>query len=343
VDPRGSSAEPLSEADELEGSPLEQLAAASGREFPNLLKARVATREGLETRRAALGQLPHDDDVAVVLMGSWGRAEVTAGSDDDFMILVRGANREGPRPSIEDVKTVLDRAPGDQGIFGEPVASEQLIENIGLNEDTNSNLTRRMLLLLESVYATREDLHETVTGELVDRYLDESVKDFRVPRFLLNDVVRYWRTMCVDFAGKERKGPEKWGIRNAKLRTSRKVLFAGGLLPVFECSNLAREEMPEFLRDQLRMPPTDRIAYAFLAHNAPDSGGRALGAYDDFLGLLDDNDFRDELESVTRDTSKDLSAFQEAARLGKELERGLLALLFETESLPKLARDYIVF
>ena len=74
-----------------------------------------------------------------------------------------------------------------------------------------------------------------------------------------------------------------------------------------------------------------------------DSGGRALGAYDDFLGLRDDNDFRDELESVTRDTSKDSSAFQEAARLGKELERGLLALLFETESLPKLARDYIVF
>lgn len=63
-----------------------------------------------------------------------------------------------------------------------------------------------MLLLLESVGATNEDVHEVVTGELADRYLDESVKDFRVPRFLLNDVVRYWRTICVDFAGKERKG-----------------------------------------------------------------------------------------------------------------------------------------
>lgn len=46
---------------------------------------------------------------------------------------------------------------------------------------------------------------------------------------------------------------------------------------------------------------------------------------------------------MTRDTSKESHAFQEAARLGKELERGLLALLFETESLPKLARDYVVF
>lgn len=276
-------------------------------------------------------------------MGSWGRAEVTAGSDDDFMVLVRGRDRDDVLPSIAEVETVLDKGHGDQGMFGKPVASDELIGKIGLDEDTNTNLSLRMLLLLESVYATREDLHEAVTAELVDRYLDESVKDLRVPRFLLNDVIRYWRTICVDFVSKERKGPEKWGIRNAKLRTSRKVLFAGGLLPVFECAKLPRDEMPDFLLGQLRMPPTDRIAQAFLTHDASDAGGRALGAYDDFLGRLDDNEFRNELETVTRDTSEESPAFQDAARLGKDLERGLLALVFETESLPKLARDYVVF
>lgn len=333
----------MSKADELEASPLERLASASGRDFPNLRKARNATCDGLEKRREALAQLRHDDDVAVVLMGSWGRAEVTEGSDDDFMVVVRGPARDDAAPSVEDVKTVLDRAPGDQGIFGQPVGSDELIGRIGLEEDRNSNLSRRMLLLFESVYATREDIHEATRGELLDRYLDESVKDYRVPRFLLNDVVRYWRTMCVDFAGKEREGPEKWGIRNAKLRTARKVLFAGGLLPVLDCSKLRRDEMPDFLRGRLRVPPTDRIAQAFLTHEAVDPGGRALGAYDDWLGLLDDAAWRQDLETVTRKTSKESSTFQEAARLGKELERGLLALLFETESLPKLTRDYIVF
>ena len=324
-------------------SPLEQLTAASGRSFPNLYAARELTARRLAERRASLAELPHDEDVSLVLMGSWGRSEVTSGSDDDFMLLVQGDARMDVRPSPAGVKAVLDRAPGDQGIFGEPVSSRRIIEKIGLEDDSNSNLSRRMLFLLESCYATREDIYEQVREELLDRYLDQSVKHYRPPRFLLNDVVRYWRTMCVDFAGKERAGPEKWGLRNAKLRTARKVLFAGGLLPVFECAVLKADEMPAFLRASLAMPPVDRIAAAFLRHDAPDPGGRALGAYDDFLGLLDDASFRAELNAVTRASSKASAAFAEAARLGKEMELGLLALLFETDSLPRLVREYGIF
>jgi hypothetical protein len=58
---------------------------------------------------------------------------------------------------------------------------------------------------------------------------------------------------------------------------------------------------------------------------------------------LDDPAFRGELAGVTRASAGSSQAFQEAARLGKELEQGLLALLFETDSLSKLARDYVVF
>jgi hypothetical protein len=326
----------------MTASPLELLADASGREFPNLTKARRATARELVGRRERLAALEHEPDVSVVLMGSWGRSELTSGSDDDFMILVRGAHRERVSPSIEQVETVLDRAPGNQGTFGASVASEQLVQKIGLERDNNSNLSRRMLLLLESVYATGEEIHEAVREELIGRYLDQSVKGFRPPRFLLNDVIRYWRTICVDFAGKEHEGPEKWGLRNAKLRTSRKVLFAGGLLPVFECARLERAQMPSFLDQQLRMAPTDRIAEAFLRHQASDPGGRALGAYDDFLGLLDDSVFRDELELVTRESSARSDAFSEATRLGKEFERGLSALLFETSLYP-LVREYGIF
>lgn len=154
-------------------SALERLSEASGREFPNLLAARERTRLGLDRRRQSLSDLDADADVAIVLMGSWGRAEVTSESDDDFMVLVRGVDRPEVRPSVEAVSKVLDKSPGTQGTFGQLVASTPLIERIGLEEDPNSNHTRRMLLLLESVPAAGEAVHEAVRS---------AAKSTRAPR-----------------------------------------------------------------------------------------------------------------------------------------------------------------
>jgi hypothetical protein len=330
----------------VESSPessLEKLASRAGREFSNLIRARERTAQGLAERRELLGQLQHDSDVSVVLVGSWGRAEITAGSDDDFMVLVDGTGRAEVNPAIDAVQGVLGRAPGDQDVFGQSVFGEKLAENIGLDRDDNTNLTRRMLLLLESVAVTGSGVHAEVRRKLLHRYLDESIKDFRPPRFLLNDTVRYWRTICVDFAGKERAGPEKWGLRNAKLRTSRKLLFASGLLPILDCCLLKREAMFDFLERQFAVPPADRIAQAFIEHEAIDAGARTMGAYDEFLGRLDDDEFRRELHEVTRATAEASSAFTDMRRIGRDLQAGLLALLFETDSLPRIVRDYAIF
>jgi hypothetical protein len=101
---------------------------------------------------------------------------------------------------------------------------------------------------------------------------------------LLNDLVRYWRTIAVDFESKmrARKG-EGWGLRNAKLRLSRKALFAGGLLPVLECYRHPVGDMLGYLDDRMSVPPLDRLADAFVDREALDSGVRALSAYDEFL------------------------------------------------------------
>jgi len=278
-------------------------------------------------------------------MGSWGRAEVTAESDDDFMLLVHDAERpeQEVEPSVDQIADVLDSSPGGQGIFGLPVFSERLVHDIGLDDDDNSNFTRRLLLMLESVPVTGAQAYRTVRSELLDRYLDESVKAYRPPRFLLNDIVRYWRTICVDFAGKEHEGPKKWGLRNAKLRTSRKILFAGGLLPVLECFHYDLGGIRDYLEGQFDMLPTDRIAESFLVHNAIEPGARTFGAYDEFVGRMDDSEFREELAGVVRDSSADSAAFADVQRIGRELQDGLLALLYETRALPQVVRDYAIF
>jgi len=278
-------------------------------------------------------------------MGSWGRGEVTGSSDDDFMLLVHGADRPSSavQPSVDEVADVFSSSPGAQGIFGVPAFSERLVQDIGLDGDDNTNFTRRMLLMLESVPVTGSDAYRDIREEVLDRYLDASVKPYRPPRFFLNDIVRYWRTICVDFAGKEHEGPRKWGLRNAKLRTSRKILFAGGLLPVLECFRFDRPEIRSYLEQQLDLLPTDRIAESFLFHNAIEPGARTFGAYDEFVGRMDDPEFRAELEGVVRKSSSESAAFSDVQRIGSELQDGLLALLYETRTLPQVVRDYAIF
>jgi hypothetical protein len=118
----------------------------------------------------------------------------------------------------------LGKEPGRTGIFGNLIFSHELVHQIGGENDPNSNITRRLLLLLESRTIGSTDAYNRVVRVILERYFDQDTNlfnvdktHFRVPRFLLNDIVRFWRTMAVDFAGKQReRGGEGWALRNIK-------------------------------------------------------------------------------------------------------------------------------
>jgi hypothetical protein len=325
---------------------LEQLAQRTDSGFPNLTAARALTERKLAEMHDRFDGVEVDGDACVGLFGSWGRYELTEGSDLDWAILVDGGERKRVRPSPPDVERAIgagERKPGTQGVFAATIFCDHLVERIGLDADDNTNLTRRMLLLLESVDVANEPTHRVCRERVLDGYVDESVKDFRPPRFFLNDLIRYWRTICVDFVGKEREGAgQKWAMRNLKLGTSRKVLFSSGLLPILLCHRYRRADIGPFLGTALERPSIDRIAWAFLELDAVDAGIRAIGAYDRFLGLLADAKVRDELENMSRSEARSSEVFEEGNRLGAELEQGLLSLLFETRLEP-LVREYGIF
>jgi len=316
-----------------------------GAELPNLVAARARTAEAVAARRAALADLPLDPRASVVLFGSWGRRELTRRSDDDWALLVDGAARDGVEPEPEALAAALgdgSRGPGRSGVFGGRIFGDDLLSRIGLDADSNTNLTRRMLLMLESQPVAGDDVHRRCWEQVLDGYLEDADRPYRPPRFFLNDLIRYWRTICVDFVGKEREGGEKWGIRNAKLRTSRKVLFAAGLVPLLQTHRFNREERRAYLAAQLAAPATDRLAAAFLDCGARDAGVRALSAYDRWLGVLDDPRRRAELESLTKETAHTSPVFRDVRRHATELHRGLLVLLFDTPLLPHV-REHGIF
>lgn len=89
------------------------------------------------------------------------------------MALFDGTPRDGAPPTIEEVAGALGgRPPGPEEIFGSHVLLDDLRAKIGRDDDTNANLTRRMLLMLESVAICGERVHADARRALIAGYLD---------------------------------------------------------------------------------------------------------------------------------------------------------------------------
>ena len=336
----------------------------------SIRKAQVETqkwREELTSRFAQSGS----PDTSLVVFGSVAREEVTSGSDLDWILLIDGQSF----PEHKDQEREIERrlkggkwpAPGRSGVFGRMVGSHDLVHNIGGEDDLNSNTTRRVLLLLESYAVGNSEAYDRVRRQIVSRYLGDdrglthTGGDVRIPRFLLNDLTRYWRTVTVDFVYKQRAdNDEKWALRNAKLRMSRKLIFAAGLTHVFFChldpaAEHARIElstkrdvslMTAYLSEQLTMAPLETIAKACNELRIADEITRKIfDNYDQFLGILDDPKKRSELAKATsHDDLRASAAWREIRDVSVPFHEGLVALFLEgNEDLKNLTMKYGVF
>lgn len=261
------------------------------------------------------------------------------------------------------------KRPGAEGIFGSMAFSHEIVHHIGGQADTNRNTTQRILLLLEAA-ALRESnpdssgAFERVVRQVLNRYLrsdsifhNQSERESRIPRFLLNDIVRYWRTMCVDFAYKEwEQAGEKWALRNVKLRTSRKVLFFAGLATVFSCfqnKTLGREDsshddyllrLQRHLLNFVHSTALDIIIWTLTEIELEGPCIALLDSYESFLRYMNDPDVRGHLGNLSGQTAYDDATFNNCRDISHELEANLKQVCFETDSpLRIFTREYGVF
>jgi predicted nucleotidyltransferase len=350
--------------------PVEALAELLGTRWDHLRRGREQARtKRAELARALAGTLSTHDppETSVVVFGSLARDELTPGSDIDWTLLVDGpadpAHLDVARAIGRHVREVEGKPPGREGVFGSLAFSHELIHLIGGEDDTNSNTTRRILLLLESRALSgdgsgggdQDSAHRRVLTKILHRYLDEDrglwygAGSYKIPRFLLNDFVRYWRTMAVDFAYKQRsRAGEGWALRNLKLRMSRKLIFVAGLLTCFS----PETELPTDTRDRIFGPdkpglpilvdhfldlvgstPLDITARAILTRRAlHDAGGELLDAYDEFLGLLADPNDRERLETLPLERLGDDPVFQRGIGIGHRFQQALDRIFLDPSS-----------
>lgn len=244
--------------------------------------------------------------------------------------------------------------------------SHDLVHKIGGEDDLNSNTTRRVLLLFESLPVSNREAYDRVRRQILRRYLEDdrgllyAAGEIRIPRFLINDLTRYWRTITVDFVYKQRADNDsKWALRNAKLRMSRELVFAAGLLHCFFCHldesaksalgtlrSMDLSPLTLYLDSQLSLPPLEILAKACLVLRISDATARSLfDSYNRFLALLDDPERRTELTRAhTHEELRSSKAWKEVREVSRPFHAALISLfLKDNEHLKNLTLEYGIF
>lgn len=277
--------------------------------------------------RAALKDVVPPGSVALTC-GSYARREASAESDIDFFILTddeAAATEDGPdwaRAAEAEIAKLVPNSPAAGGAFAQTLGLNSMIDNVGGQADTNENITRRMLVLLEGDWLQNEALFESKRDEVIDKYVGSSNGDHHIVKFLLNDIIRYWRTITVDYEYKTGGpgGVKPWAIRNVKLAFSRKLLYAGGLFSVGETADRTQAEKAAILKELFSIPPLERIEricgsklFAPIGHS-----------YDIFLDEMEDSTVRSHLKSLDKKDRDSDVVFRRLKNEAQHFNRHLL-------------------
>lgn len=265
----------------------------------------------------------------IVVNGSYARQEASEQSDFDYVVMFpensTGATVDTVTASVREVVAKLVKLPSKGSVFSKPIVCGELTKDIGGENDTNTRITHRLLFLTEGMPLGNRDLFDKQKEDLIQRYLQEGIKDHQLALFFLNDVIRFWRTMCVDFENKTFEQNKEWPIRNLKLVFSRKLLYFGGVLIASEAAQKTLREKRDIFRKLIDKPPLDR-----LIDICGVSSERALEDYDLFLGQMADGEFRKRMDALDSVSARQNEEFRAVKNRGHTFSSNLAGALLAT-------------
>lgn len=285
--------------------------------------AKTYSNNILDALRGEFKEQGLGEGFCIVVVGSFARKEASESSDLDYFLLTKQDVdiSEKVKQSIKALVQEKSFKPcGDTETFGESVPIDELTSNIGGIDDSNQRLTRRMLFLLEGSCLYDNTLFKYFRKELIKQYIKDTVSDHKSSRFLLNDIIRFYRTMATDFENKASERNKKPNIRNIKLTFSRKLLYFSGIIVIAETVQKTREDKIKETLLLLEMPPLERVKYIF-EHRAD----KALMSYNQFLAKISNSETRKNIENDP-DTRKN-GEFRKLKNQSKHFSWALSAML----------------
>lgn len=273
--------------------------------YPALKQSREFSSKLYKKLREDLAGKLSTKTYTVATCGSLARCEASECSDVDFLIVPNGDDDL----DIADDKATLHGVmmsnkvslPNPDGVFAQQRGIGNLIGQMGKKGEEADVLAKRMLLLMESKPLFSDDNYCALINSIFEKYakyvIAEPNKEFLV---LLNDVIRYFRYICLNYEHSFGHQNEKWPIRNVKLRHSRVLIYFGLLALIGESSKHGTDKVV-WLKDKLALTPLERVALVYNS-NRDDGIQRVFGLYNTFVSKISEESNRQALNNMPYDS-----------------------------------------
>lgn len=221
----------------------------------------------------------------VYATGSFGRCEASLHSDLDLFIVGKSDGKARPGGKEGSLLRRLDEIcvkadliqvtrelnipefSGD-GRYLTHYSIHDFTKTLGQPEDDVTNtFTARLLLLLESRPLVEPVVYKDITEEVVAAYwrdFEDHKSDF-MPAYLANDILRLWRTFCVNYEARTERIPDeekaKGKLKNYKLKHSRLLTCYSAILYLLAVYGRHQTVTPSDVVAMIGRTPTERLEW----------------------------------------------------------------------------------
>jgi predicted nucleotidyltransferase len=229
----------------------------------------------IEEMKKMVERIPElkNNGLCIFSTGSYGRLEASEHSDIDLFFL--DTNKNKPTSNVDlilinsEIIKICRKLKfpefSKDGLYLKTHCLKGIKENLGSPADDYNNFyTARMLLLLESKPLYNQVLFEKCIDEIIDSYyvdFHNHTDNFK-PIFLTNDIIRFWKTLCLNYEHKRISKNSEDGVKNVthsknlKLKFSRKLICFSFILKLISCKeDLSKEQIKKIAL----MTPIERL------------------------------------------------------------------------------------